>query len=80
MEKSEFNQLFGRYISDKRNALGLSQSQLAALLGNNAQNISRIERGLISPTLFWSEKLAKAFNLEIEELVSEFAEYRRKAQ
>jgi predicted transcriptional regulator len=50
----------------------MSQSDLADLMGNNFQNISRLERGLITPTLFWVQNLAEAFELILSDLVIEF--------
>lgn len=75
MEKSEFNDRFGAFLRHKRASKGWSQSRLASELGNNSQNISRIERGELSPTLFWVSKLADAFNDELSVLIKEFAEF-----
>ncbi|MCW8896952.1 MAG: helix-turn-helix domain-containing protein [Flavobacteriales bacterium] len=72
MNKTEFNSKFGAFVKSKREKLGLSQSQLAARIGNNYQNISRLERGEISPTLYWCSLLAEAFEMELDELISDF--------
>ncbi len=72
MDKTEFNIKFGTFVKNKRIELGLSQSQLAARVGNNYQNISRLERGEISPTLYWCSLLAEAFELELDSLIQEF--------
>lgn len=77
IEKSEFNNLFGSFVSHKRKEKSWSQSKLAAALGNNAQNISRIERGELSPTLYWVTKLSTVFELELNEFIDEFVDYRR---
>lgn len=66
MEKSAFNKLLGNYIRKIRIEKGMTQQQLADKIGLDFQYISRIERGLISPTLFWINDLADA--LECEEL------------
>ena len=50
----------------------MSESDLADLMGNNFQNISRLERGLITPTLFWVQNLAEAFELKLSDLIIEF--------
>ena len=42
------------------------------LMGNNFQNISRLERGLITPTLFWVQNLADAFEFKLSDLIIEF--------
>ena len=72
LEKSEFNVKFGRYVAYKRRELGFTQSELAAKVGNNAQNISRLERGEVSPTLFWVTTLASSFELSLSQLIFEF--------
>ena len=58
---SQFDKQFGLYVKKKRLELKLSQADLASRVGNNYQNVSRLERGEISPTLFWCFKLAEAF-------------------
>lgn len=64
MEKQEFNRKLGAFIRKKRLEKGWTQEILADKMGNNFQNISRIERGKLSPTLFWCSKLAEIFELE----------------
>ncbi len=72
MEKIGYNILFGDFVRFKRSQEGMSQSDLADLMGNNFQNISRLERGLITPTLYWVQNLADAFDLKLSELILEF--------
>lgn len=68
----DFKILFGEFVRKKRIEKGLSQSDLAARMGNNYQNISRLERGETSPTLEWCYKLAAALEIEIAEFLKEF--------
>lgn len=76
MDKEAFNILFGRFIQSKRLANDWTQSDLADKIGNNFQNISRLERGEISCTLFWfSEFLAPAFGQDASDFIKEFKEY-----
>ena len=75
MEKSIFNKELGSFIRSKSAQINWSQSRLASELGNNSQNISRIERGELSPTLFWITKLAKAFGQSLAEFIVEFDEF-----
>ena len=75
--KTKFNSLFGSFVKSKRLSHGLSQPELADLVGNNFQNISRLERGLISPTLFWVSILAKAFDISLSDLIIEFEKYKQ---
>jgi transcriptional regulator with XRE-family HTH domain len=72
VNKEKFNKKFGQFVSKKRIELGMTQSKLASLIGNNAQNISRLERGEVSPTLYWLTLLAKAFEMKLSELIDEF--------
>lgn len=76
MDKAKFNTKFGRFVAKKREQRGLTQSELASMVGNNAQNISRLERGEVSPTLFWLTLLAKAFELTLTQLVEEFESFK----
>ena len=69
MEKTEFNKKLGLYIKKKRLQNKWSQAILADKLGNNYQNISRIERGELSPTLFWCSKLAEAFEMDLHNFI-----------
>jgi transcriptional regulator with XRE-family HTH domain len=75
IEKAEFNHLFGAFVRHKRQEKSLSQSQLANSFGIMAQNISRIERGEVSPTLYWVNKLAIVFDQDLSEFISEFVEF-----
>lgn len=78
MEKSEFNRAFGKYLKEKRVKIGWSQTDLASALGNNPQNVSRIERGELTPTIYWIEKLAIAFECKASEIIAEFENSRNK--
>lgn len=68
----QFDKKFGQFVKKKRVEKGWSQPDLADKVGNNFQNISRLERGEISPTLFWCYKLADAFNMDLADLIKEF--------
>lgn len=74
--KAKFNSLFGSFVKSKRLSHGLSQPELADMVGNNFQNISRLERGLISPTLFWVSLLSESFNMSLSEFIVEFEDFK----
>ena len=74
MKKHDFNKTLGLCIYRIRIKKGLTQTDVSALLGNNPQNISRIERGLISPTLFWIINFAKCLEIDPMEILKEFRE------
>lgn len=75
MDKLVFNKRLGEYIRQKRMELKLSQPQLADRLGLDYQYISRVERGLISPTLYWIVGLSNAMDLPLETFIKEFTDY-----
>ena len=67
MEKLKFNnltELLAFNIKYYRYLKGLSQEQLAELSHLSPEYISRIERGLNSPTIDKLETIAKALNME----------------
>ncbi len=67
----QFDTQFGLYVKKKREERGWTQPELASRVENNFQNISRMERGEITPTLFWCYKLAQAFEMELPEMLKE---------
>ncbi|MEI6575112.1 MAG: helix-turn-helix transcriptional regulator [Bacteroidota bacterium] len=71
MEKEEFNRKLGSFICRKRLEKKWTQQMLADKVGNNFQNISRIERGKLSPTLFWCSKLAEVFEMDMHTFIEE---------
>jgi transcriptional regulator with XRE-family HTH domain len=79
MDKSAFNKKLGSYIRKVRIEKGLTQQQLADKLGLDFQYISRIERGLISPTLYWISDLAKALECNDAEFFVNFVNYKQNA-
>lgn len=60
MEKVDFNKLIGKIIREVREQKGLTQSEVALMMDIDAQNLSKYERGLISPTVYWVHKYCKA--------------------
>jgi len=72
LDNKHFDQIFGQFVRKKRIEFGWSQEELATKIGNNYQNISRLERGEISPTLFWCSKLASVFEMPLYVLIKEF--------
>lgn len=67
----QFDKQFGLYLRKKREEKGWTQPELASRVENNFQNISRMERGEITPTLFWCYKLALAFEMDLPDLLKE---------
>ena len=75
--KDEFNKNFGLFVKQLRVERNWKQTHLADLMDNNFQNISRLERGEVSSTLYWCSKLAKAFSMTLSELMTNFERYKR---
>lgn len=62
---------FGEYIRKLRNQKGLTLTQLAAQLGIDSANLSKIENSKRQFDLKRIDKLAEIFKLKPEELVEE---------
>ncbi len=60
-----------RNISKQRQALGLTQAQLAERLGVDTETLSRFERGKHLPSLLTLERLAGVLFMTVGELLSE---------
>jgi len=56
-------------IHELRVNRNLSQTQLAELLGYNPSTISRIEQGILKPSLRFLQRLADTFNLSMPYLL-----------
>ncbi|MFF9310657.1 helix-turn-helix domain-containing protein [Streptomyces sp. NPDC014748] len=54
--------LFGKAVRDRRTALGMTQSQLAARAGMTQAAVSRLEHGGSTPTIPLLERLAAALD------------------
>ena len=63
---------FGEYIRQLRTDKGLTLTELAALLKLDSANLSKIENGKREFDEKRLEKLANAFNLDIEKLKVEY--------
>jgi transcriptional regulator with XRE-family HTH domain len=63
---------FGNKVREQRLALGLSQEELASRADVHRTYIGMIERAEKNITLTNIEKMAKALNLKINQLLSNF--------
>lgn len=61
----------GENIKSRRNAMGMSQSELASAIGVSVPMICQIERGTKSPTLRLSVDIAKVLKCDLNDLVKE---------
>lgn len=63
----------GQFVCTKRNALGITQDQLAQKLGVDASYVNRIEKGKKSPgNLRFLENLAECLELSADETTTLF--------
>jgi transcriptional regulator with XRE-family HTH domain len=75
MEKAEFSLLFGDFIKKLRQENKMTQPELADKLGNNFQNVSAIERGEFTITIYTAQKIANAFEISLSSLFKGFEEF-----
>jgi transcriptional regulator with XRE-family HTH domain len=74
MTKADVDQLarrVGRAIARRRNDRQLTQEEVAERLGIGYEAVSRIERGLVIPTVRRLAELANIFECDIAELLTE---------
>ena len=64
-------EVVGRAIARHRMASGLTQEQVAEQLGIGNEAVSRIERGLVMPTVARLVELADIFECEAADLLTE---------
>ena len=55
-------------IAEKRKARGLTQQQLASLLGVTRQTIISLENDKYNPSILLAHKIARIFDAQIEEI------------
>ena len=56
------------YLKDYRSRMGINQTELGKLAGVSRQTISLIERGDYSPSVTLALRLAKIFQVTVEDL------------
>lgn len=64
---------FGKIIVQHRKKAGLSQEKYAEKSDIHVNQVSFIERGMVSPTVLMLYKLAKGLEIEPESLISELS-------
>lgn len=60
----------GKYISEKRKALGLTQVQVAQALSMSDKSVSKWERGICLPDASKYKPLCEVLNITVDELFS----------
>jgi transcriptional regulator with XRE-family HTH domain len=73
----EEGEIFGPHLRELRLARGLTQTELAELSHTNTMFISKLERGVTTPTIGTLVRLAKALACRVVDLVEVFDRTRR---
>ena len=60
----------GKYIADKRKALGLTQVQLAEKLNMSNKSVSKWERGVCLPDVSLYSKLCDVLGISLNEFLA----------
>jgi transcriptional regulator with XRE-family HTH domain len=66
----EVNISFGKQLREVRESKNLSQESLANKAEISISQVSRLERGLLNPTLSTIIQLSSALNVPVDELLS----------
>lgn len=67
----EISKQVGRRIKELREARGLTQAQLANLLGKSIETISNFERGKVATSLLTLEQLARRLDVRVKDFFDE---------
>jgi transcriptional regulator with XRE-family HTH domain len=70
-EESELAGLIAKCVSKRRMAKGLTQEEVAELLGIGQEAVSRIERGVTMPTISRLVELSEVLECGVDELLIE---------
>ena len=66
----EIKKRFGAAVKARRNALGISQEELAMRIGADQAYVSRMEAGQMNVTLETAEQVAVAIGADVGDLLS----------
>ncbi|CAN7553042.1 helix-turn-helix transcriptional regulator [Pararhizobium sp. LjRoot235] len=64
----EVKKRFGKAVKEKRNAIGISQEELAMRIGADQAYISRIEAGQMNVTIETAEQIANVMQVDVGDL------------
>ena len=74
-KKEEFSKRLGELIRKIRTEKGMSGAELARRCFMDKPNISRLEKGKFSPTLYYLRKICKGLGITLSDLIIEFEKY-----
>lgn len=66
--------MFGEWLRQQRDALGLSQPDIARAVGITQQGVSKWEKDNTTPGLIQADSLARVLNVSIDEIVRQIRE------
>ena len=69
MEKETFLIKLGERIRNVRTEKGLTQVELAHLIGKDQQSIQRIEKGAINPSIYYLKEISVGLGVPLEGLL-----------
>jgi putative transcriptional regulator len=69
MEKEAFLKNLGSRIIELRTKKGLSQAELASLIGKDQQSLGRVERAEINPSIYYLQEVATGLGVHITKLL-----------
>jgi transcriptional regulator with XRE-family HTH domain len=72
-DRLKFNIEFGNHIHKKRVAKKLSTAEFARLCDMDKPNLLRIEKGRVNTSIYILNKIAKALDMELDELLKGFS-------
>lgn len=61
----EFDKLVGERVKSIRKEKGLSQSELANSIGKDQQAIQRLEKGRVTPSIYFIYEICNSLNVTI---------------
>lgn len=71
IDQKHLAEVVGRAIAKQRVRCGMTQEEVAERLGVGSEAVSRIERGVVIPTVLRLLELASVFECEAAELLNE---------
>ncbi len=69
MKKDVILKKLGKNIVRLREKAGLSQAQLALRCDKDRQNLNRLEKGRINPTVYFLSEIAAELNVPLKDLL-----------
>lgn len=70
MKKEEFVKQLGNHLKQLRIERGLTQAEIASLMGKDRQSYQRVELGTTNPTVGYLIEIANALQIPLTDLFS----------